>query len=399
MCGRRSARLRVGSKSSVAAARQDGPDGLGRAATVITYCAFAATGIGVELPGTLLSSLLTRWSLNDQQAGLLFFLFFIGSSGGALLSRGMLPRSIARGCGAIAAGVCMLAIASPTAAFVAMVFFGLGLGLTMTSISLLQSRRQAEARTAEMARLNLTWALGASIGPALLLRGVAQWSIPTVLYATAAVFALFALLAVGVLPNVKAPAVSAARSSSFRLGAMPLLLLALVPLATGVESSVGGWLAAYSKRDGLMLNQTISTVTCFWAGILVSRLVQSHRSMAVRSQAVTLKFAPWLMTAGLLLLLMGRGELPLLAGAALLGFGVGPIYPLVLALLLGHGEAGNIVFLAGGIGASSLPLLTGLVSGWTGSLGVGLTVPLAASVVMGVLGLASQTQRSGWRTG
>jgi fucose permease len=356
------------------------------AATVVAYCAFAATGIGVQLPGTLLSSLLARWSLNDEQAGLLFFVFFVGSSFGAVLSRGLLSRSIARGCLAIAAGACLLAVASRGAAFAAMALLGLGLGLTMTSISLLQSRRQAAARTAEMARLNLAWALGASLGPALLLRGVAQWSVPAVLYAMAAGFAVLAVLAMAILPDVPAPTRSAL-SPSASVKAIPLLLLTMVPLATGVESSVGGWLAAYSKRDGLMLNQTIGTVTCFWAGILLSRMVQSHRGMAVRSQDVALRFAPWLMTAGLLLLLAGHGDPWMPAGTALLGFGLGPIYPLLVALVLRHGEAGNLVFLAGGIGASSLPLLTGLVSGRTGSLAIGLTVPLAASIALGMIGL------------
>ena len=364
----------------------------GRAATVVAYCAFAATGIGVELPGTLLSSLLARWSLNDTQAGLLFFVFFLGSSGGAVLSRGLLSRSIARGCAAIAAGACLLAVASRGAAFAAMALLGLGLGLAMTSISLLQSRRQAEARTAEMARLNLIWALGASIGPALLLRGVASWSVPAVLYTTAAEFAVLAVLALAVLPDLPAPSAVSA-SASLRVGTIPLLLLAMVPLATGVESSAGGWLAAYAKRDGLMLNQTITTVTCFWAGILLSRMLQSHREMAVRTQDAALRLAPWLMSAGLLLLLIGHGELWMLGGAALLGFGIGPIYPLLVALVLRHGEAGNIVFLAGGIGASSLPLLTGLVSGRAGSLAIGLTVPLAASVAMGLIGLFSRDVR------
>jgi MFS transporter, FHS family, glucose/mannose:H+ symporter len=263
----------------------------------------------------------------------------------------------------------------------------------MTSISLLQSRRQSEARTAEMARLNLIWALGASIGPAVLLRGVANWSVPAVLYATAAAFAVLAALAMAILPDVPAPTPNRPPGASMRLGTIPLLLLAMVPLATGVESSAGGWLAAYSKRDGLMLNQTISTVTCFWAGILLSRMVQSHREMAVSSQTVALRFAPWLMSMGLLLLLVGRGELWMLGGAALLGFGVGPIYPLLVALVLRHGEAGNIVFLAGGVGASSLPLLTGMISGRTGSLAIGLTVPLAASVAMGMIALVSRDVR------
>ena len=55
--------------------------------------------------------------------------------------------------------------------------------------------------------------------------------------------------------------------------------------------------------------------------------------------------------------------------------------------------------LAAGVGEDSydlLPLLTGLVSGWTGSLRAGLGVPLAGAVVMGCLGLAGWRSESAW---
>ena len=360
------------------------------ASTVVAYAIFIATGVGVVLPGTLLSTLLQRWSLNDQQAGLLFFLFFIGSSGGSLLARGRLSRSLAAGCAAIAAGDCLLAAASRITAFSAMLVLGLGLGLAMTSISLLQSRRRALHRTSEMARLNLAWALGASIAPTLLLGGVARWPLQSLLYTCASVFAAFALLSLVVIPNPELPPALEARPSQLSFRAIPLTMLLLVPLATGIESSAGGWLASYSKRDGLMLDQTIGTVTCFWAGILLSRLVQSHRVAALVSQRLTLKTAPWLMASGLALLISRQSHWMMLAGSLLLGIGVGPTYPLLLALLLQLGEAGNIIFLAAGIGATVLPLLTGLVSGWSGSLAIGLLVPLVGALAFAFLAAISQ---------
>lgn len=61
------------------------------------------------------------------------------------------------------------------------------------------------------------------------------------------------------------------------------------------------------------------------------------------------------------------------------------MYPLVLALLLNHNEAGNAGFLAGGIGASVLPMVTGAVSGWTHSLRTGLGALLVAAVLVFVL--------------
>ena len=83
----------------------------------------------------------------------------------------------------------------------------------------------------------------------------------------------------------------------------------------------------------------------------------------------------------------------MLAGALLLGLAIGPMYPLLLALALRHGEASNVVFVMAGCGASLLPLLTGLVSKWSGSLRIGLGVPLVAAVVMGCLGLAARRRK------
>ena len=68
---------------------------------------------------------------------------------------------------------------------------------------------------------------------------------------------------------------------------------------------------------------------------------------------------------------------------------MGPLYPLILALVLNRGEASNLVFLAGGIGSSTLPLLTGILSDRTGSLAIGLTLPLAASIAMALLAITA----------
>ena len=130
-------------------------DAGGSAPTAIILAAFVGTGIGAALPGAMLPLLLVRWSLSDTQAGTLFFLFFVGSASGALLSRGLLSRSILRGCATTALGAVLLALASRSTAFAAITIYGVGLGITMTSGSLLQSRRYPVNRVSQMARLNL----------------------------------------------------------------------------------------------------------------------------------------------------------------------------------------------------------------------------------------------------
>jgi fucose permease len=263
----------------------------------------------------------------------------------------------------------------------------------MTSVSLLQSRRHESERAAQMARLNLTWAIGACLGPALELRGAAAWGTPAVLLGVAAFFGLAAGLVLAAVPHVD---VMPAIAPTVRAKKPMVVLLLMVPLATGVESAAGGWLATYSKRSGETLGEVIGVATCFWVGMLVSRLIQSHRRVATASVLSRFVVGPWVMSAAVGILLISSGGVSILAGALLLGLAIGPMYPLLLALALRRGEAGNMVFVAAGCGASLLPLLTGLVSGWTGSLRAGLGVPLAGAVVMGCLGLAGWRSERAW---
>ncbi len=343
------------------------------------------TGIGLVLPGALLPILLSRWALTDQQAGLLLFLLLGGAMSGALLARWSLPASVARGCAAVAVAAVLLAGASREVAFAAMALYGLGLGIIMTAVSLLVSRMYPEERAARITRLNLVWAIGACMGPWIALHGTATWGPQRVLWTLAFLFGLAGVCVLGTVPHSDAPAANV--SSWWRqLRSVSPALLFMVPLATGIESSAGGWLATYSRRSGATLNATIGAATCFWAGLLLSRLIQSHRKVAVRSVWGVFAFAPWLIGAGLTLLIASSEGVPLRIAALLIGFGIGPMYPAVLALVLRRGEGGNAVFVAAGVGASLLPLLTGLVSGGTGSLRLGLGVPLAAAIAMAACG-------------
>jgi fucose permease len=327
----------------------------------------------------MLPMLLIRWSITDAQAGELFFLFFLGSASGALLSRGLLSRSIARGSFILAIGSVFLVLAHRRLEFVAMPIYGMGLGIVMTSVSLLQSRRKPGDRTSEMARLNFIWVLGACLGPSVGLRGAAAIGTPAIFYSIAAFFLLIAVSTFRFVLHESSPTTVHSGANRSKI---PFPLMVLIPLATGVESAAGGWLATYSKRSGETFGVTVGAATCFWAGMLVSRALQSDRRAASASERWMLLLGPCLMTAALLLVLGSANGPSILAGALILGVGVGPMYPLLLALTLRHGEAGNSMFALAGAGASLFPLFTGVVSGWTGSLRSGLLVPLLGSLVM-----------------
>ena len=354
-----------------------------RFATVTAYAIFALTGVAVELPGTLLPLLAARWHLNDAASGIVLLALFLGSSLGSLLARKHLARSLVGGC-CLSGVALLLLLVFGHAAAPAAGLYGLGVGTAMTSISLLQSRRKPERRTREMAALNLTWGVGALAGPLLLLRGSARFGLQHLLVAFAGVLFVAALFATITIPQVSA---SDGRSQprSHGLRAVPLSFFLLLPLATGIESGTASWLSTYSSRAGHVLNVTIGTLTAFWAGFLLSRLVTAVRSVTASSRTRLLRLSVVLL-AGMLLLLLHWTAWTDSDGAFLVGAGIGPLFPLFLAQQLEFGEAGNTGFLAAGMGSAVLPLLTGAVSQWTHSLRDGMGVLLLAAVAVAVLG-------------
>ena len=363
--------------------------------SIILYLAFAATGVGMALPGSVLPALLARWSLADSQAGLFFFLGWMGSSLGAFLVRPSRTRSVALGSTLIVAGTFGLAFGVDRfhwACFFWMVIYGLGLGVTMTSISLLQATRHAQRRAAELNRLNLIWALGACACPTLATHSLRVTDVRTIFSALGCFFALVALwtalmerdtTAVQSIAPVPAgvPRFTGLRSLSL----WPISLVLVIFLPPGIESSMGGWIAAYVQRTQQTIATTVTAGTCFWAGLLLSRLLSSTVLLFRRYERLVLIQSLCTVVLGTGLLLATTESLGILPGVFLVGFGLGPVYPLLLAIALQYSE-NTLIFFAAGLGSALLPWLTGILSSATSSLRTGLLVPLAASVLMLALG-------------
>ena len=63
----------------------------------------------------------------------------------------------------------------------------------------------------------------------------------------------------------------------------------------------------------------------------------------------------------------------------MLGFCLGPLYPLLLARVMAHEEVPTIFFLAG-ISASTVPLVTGAAAAWGHSLRIGMAAIAAIAL-------------------
>ncbi len=351
------------------------------ASAVALYFAFALTGFGIALLGSTLPTMLAHWSLTDRRGGALFFAIFLGSSLGALLSRGVMVHSVPRGAALLVAACCTLAFASGWAVFPVFFVYGLGLGISITSINRLRSQRCVRSRITEMNRLNLAWGLGAFSCPLLANEFLRLADVRTLFIALATAFAVFtAWMLLAERETVIAAEVQseAARRSGARL---PAIVALTTLMATGLESSAGAWIATYADRLRNEFEAPVATATVFWLGLLAARALYSTKLVGNFTEPVLLRFSTAVAAAGCVLLLAAQSQAILLIAGFLIGFGVGPVYPLLLAAVLPR-VSGNAIFVAAGLGGTVFPWLTGALSTQAGSLRIGMFVPLAAGMAL-----------------
>jgi fucose permease len=372
------------------------------------YVGFVATGVALTIPGAVLPLLLRRWAMNDARGGLLLFSYYAVGSLGAYSARGKMNRSIARGALLTFVGALCLSWAGRWTAYAAIALYGLGISLTMTSISLLLSQRFPTERRLELTRLNLVWAMGAAFGPWIALHakhGSAVLQAQGVLHAqhvlqgVAVFFVLAAAWAIWLEDSPPDGSSAAQRQSlpradrrrSHGMFDIPWPLILLIFGATGVDAAASGWLTSYAQRAGDSLGITIGAATFLWVGSLVSRVVHSTSWAARLPERGVLGVSMTAMTAALVLLVAWPAGIATMVAAAVLGLAAGPVYPLVLAAALRYRE-NSTVFTIASVGASVFPLATGAVSTWLHSLRAGLCVPLiAAAGMMAVIAVSRST--------
>jgi len=355
---------------------------------------FGLTGAGTVMLGVLLPSLSQAWVLRDDTAGFLFFLQFLGSSAGALLTGTNRIRSLAGGYGLLVVMAGALTFAGPRMAFPIFLFFGLGLGMAMTSTSLLFSDRYGQGRAAMLERLNFGWSAGATAAPLLFMPFLHRASLRPLFFTFQGMFLLLLIWVMVRERHQDSCAQLPLKAAQTKdLGSLlPLVILSVC--AVGVEGSLSGWLTTYSHRAGRAgvgeagLGGAAIATSLFWGGIMLSRLAFSTRLLAMVGRRKVLYATLWGAAASVALLVGANNPALIRVAAALAGLCVGPLYPLLLSYLLERTARGWI-FAVAGLGSAIFPWLTGVLSAYYGSLRYGLIAPCCAALLMIVLLTAS----------
>ncbi len=374
----------------------------GRRARFVLGFAFLLTGMGTALLGAALPALLAEWHLSDRTGGSLLFSAFAGSTLGALLVRRALHVLAGVGLAISAAAIGYLSQARGGFFSPAFFLYGIGLGVTMTAISILWAREALPSRSLlEMNRLNLLWASGACLAPAFATRSLHVISVTRLFGGAAVAFALTAA-ATFLVSGRRSPELSRAEESGAgelqaeglhpgglqpdaKQPLVPARLWIFAAAAVALETALGSWLTTYAERVTHQTGMAVWANSAFWMGLLLSRAAHSAAAAwRPHFRAGLLWHLSAVAVSTAFLIASPRGTaLPLAAFCA--GAGLGPLYPLALSLALPHYRSGA-VFVACGIGAAFLPWITGALSTAAQSLRAGLLAPCATVVILLVAG-------------
>ena len=348
-------------------------------------------GLGTLLLGPILPLLAARWHLNDAHTGLLLLAQFCGSFLGRRQHLAPPAPRPATGPGrrhARSGRVRRCALAGHRLRGGWVLAAGFGIGRAITTVNILAGQRALTHRGAALARLNLSWSLGALLSPLLAGWLTPHFALRSLLLAFAALYLVSALtltLESRGLPSEPAQPPAVDESHTFAT-TLFLYFTLLLFLYGGLETCLSGWLTTFALRFGrgsLLLSEY--TTVLLLAGLTVGRAASSWL-LLLRVRDHTLTQLALVASAALAVVLASVSRPGAIAAVAvLLGFTLAPVFPALFGLLLAQeppARKAGIALAASGLGAAALPWLLGVVSTHTGSLKSALTVPVAAALAM-----------------
>lgn len=352
----------------------------------VLHPVFALTGVLHAVGGALLPSLAARFHLSDSTSGLLFLLYFAGTSLGALLCRGNYARLMTVGFAAMVCTCLAVALSPRFLLAPAFLLLGISVGVPMSAVTLFTGRNFPERCAPLLTFLNFSWSIGALAAPLIAARILMRYDYRAA-YILFSIASSIAAVVCGLILRDKPEPIRpspANPSSNTALSLLAIFAFAAF-LQVGIENTVAAWLPTYALRmagSGLVFAAVSSSF--YWAGFLSSR---GFSSLLLLRTAPThiFRMSIALGIAAALFLEVAHSVATRNIAMFLLGAALAPTYPLVLAGFFARtqrtADSRWILFTAG-FGGSVLPWMAGFISTRTGSLRTGMMLIPAALLVM-----------------
>ncbi len=380
-----------------------------RSSVVVAYVAFVLTGVSASVGSVVLPAQIADYDVDRSTIGLTFFtfsaaFFLAGATTGWLMERFGTRLTLVAGSASYVAGALLMA-ARPSFAVLVTVQLLAGYGTGIVESVLQAYLAGLPSQTARLNLLHGFFGVGALIGPlaATWVLDRAEWTV---------VWLLLGLLAIPVavayattFPGPATPAAvggpAATDATTTPMSGVRLLratardrgvVLAAVFLTVyvGLEMSVGSWGVNYLvEHHDLTSGLAGGSVSGYWLGLTVGRFV-------ISPTAARLRWTVARMTAVCLIGVVVCGAfvsaIPVGAGAmagfALLGFFLGPLFPTAIAVVPELTSARLVPSAVGLMNAVSV--IGGSVLPWfAGTIGdtAGIWTLLPFATVLGVLQL------------
>ncbi|MCI0460928.1 MAG: MFS transporter [Gemmataceae bacterium] len=158
-----------------------------------------------------------------------------------------------------------------------------------------------------------------------------------------------------------------------------------------LEASMAAWTTTYLGERGVPEQKAARLLSAFWLTFMGSRLLAAFTLPGGQEALVILGLA-LAATAVMLAVVLSRTRGTAVAAVMAAGLVLGPIFPTVMAILLGHfpesvhGRAVGLFFAVGGVGWTVIPILIGVYAKRT-SVQRGLTVAVGAAVGLSAVAL------------
>ena len=365
------------------------------------YLAIAATGMYLTSFGPSIPFVANDLGVSKATAGLLITALFLGSIAASAVVTWRFHESDQRRLAS--AGVVALAVGgvamgvSPwwPVALGSCVLLGAGDGLLVTAAHVLVAGQSPDIPR-DMSRLNVSFALGAVIGPLWTGFALEAWASRPVVYLVLVAFS--APTAFLLLRNRPPPPLyhdHEARGAGLDLVAV--LLGCTILLYVGAEAGLGAWVSSYTEEtfgSGVLAGAIVTSG--FWGALGLGRLGSAWAlQRGWNPWPLLLGAIAWAGTAATALALSGGSFAAGAVAAFATGLGLGPIWPSCFGIAAEGRQPRVTAMLVtlGSVGGVVLPFSQGLLIKATGPhTGIGLTATLCLAMLLLALGARSRSR-------